>query len=418
MRGMNSAFDGPHLRYPGAGPRFGPGANVAPNTWETLNDLEDSEDRRGAGGHGNQHVRLRCAQVDSITPNCPARAAICRLAPGSARFSTPLRFRDVRDSGIARILHRPNVSYRSALQSFFHVFTPGAFEMRMPPGVVTFRIMLVCLATLAPVCARAEGIDTEHLFGFMIGSDVGNVGERELQSQTTGRFAKESGNYRAIGQQLELEFVPARDFRIELGSVFSAHDITGVAGFDDRRQLAWQGVSVDFRYRFLDRDTAPLGLTVAVETHADRIDETSGAAVRSYGSEFTLALDREVVPKFAVAALNLIYQPEWTRMVGTGAAEQESTVGAAFALMARMRPDLFFGGEARYLRKYDGIGLEQFAGQALFVGPTAYFQLSERSRLTASWSVQAWGRSAGSNAALDLVNFERHQARLVFGVNF
>ena len=25
---------------------------------------------------------------------------------------------------------------------------------------------------------------------------------------------------------------------------------------------------------------------------------------------------------------------------------------------------------------------------------------------------------AGSNAALDLVNFERHRARLVFGVNF
>ena len=57
-------------------------------------------------------------------------------------------------------------------------------------------------------------------------------------------------------------------------------------------------------------------------------------------------------------------------------------------------------------------------GQAFYIGPTAYFQLSPRSRLTASWSVQAWGRPAGSSAALDLVNFERHQARLVFGVNF
>ena len=212
----------------------------------------------------------------------------------------------------------------------------------MPPGAMIFRAMLVCLSALAPVCARAEGIDTEHMFGFMIGTDVGNVGEREFQSETTGRFAKESGNYRAIGQQLELEFVPVKDFRIELGSTFSAHDINGVAGFDDRRQLAWQGVSVDFRYRFLDRETAPLGLTVAVETHADRIDEISGAAVRSYGTEFTLAFDREIVPKFAVAALNLIYQPEWTRIVGTGAAEQESTIGAAFGLMAQMRPGPVF----------------------------------------------------------------------------
>jgi hypothetical protein len=32
--------------------------------------------------------------------------------------------------------------------------------------------------------------------------------------------------------------------------------------------------------------------------------------------------------------------------------------------------------------------------------------------------MQAWGRPAGSSGNLDLVNFERHQARLVFGVNF
>ena len=98
--------------------------------------------------------------------------------------------------------------------------------------------------------------------------------------------------------------------------------------------------------------------------------------------------------------------------------ERESTAGAALGLMAQLRPGFLLGGEARYLRKYEGTGLEELAGQALFVGPTAYFQLSKRSRLTASWSVQAWGRPAGSTASLDLVNFERHQARLVFGVNF
>jgi hypothetical protein len=53
--------------------------------------------------------------------------------------------------------------------------------------------------------------------------------------------------------------------------------------------------------------------------------------------------DRELVPDFAVAAVNLIYQPEWTRFVGTTAAEQESTIGAAFAVMAQMRPDFFVG---------------------------------------------------------------------------
>src|SRR3979409_710003 len=288
----------------------------------------------------------------------------------------------------------------------------------MPIRAKAFRIAVVGWSTMLPSCVHAEGIDTEHLFGFMIGTDLGNAGEREFQTQTTGRFSKSGGRYRAISQELELEFVPAKDFRIEVGISFASHCTNGVPGFEDRRQLAWQGVSVDLRYRFLDRDTAPLGLTFAVESHADRINETTAAVVRNYGTALTLAFDRELVPNFAVAALNLIYQPEWTRLVGTGAAEQESTIGAAFAVMAQMRPGFLVGGEARYLRKYEGIALQEFSGEALFVGPTAYFQLSERSRLTLAWSFQAWGRSAQAGPAFDLVNFERQQARLVFGVNF
>ena len=252
----------------------------------------------------------------------------------------------------------------------------------------------------------------------MIGTDVGTVGEREFQSQTTGRFAKDSGRYRAVGQEFELEFVPVKNFRIEVGSGFAGHDIRAVPGLDDVRQLAWQGASIDLRYKFLDRDSAPFGLTFAVESQVNRIDDISGAAVRNFETEFRLAFERDLIPNQAVAAFNLIYRPQWTRFVATEAAEQESTIGAAFGAMWRIHPNILLGGEARYLRRYDGIGLEEFSGQAFFVGPTAYFQLSQRSRLTASWSVQAWGRPAGSSAALDLVNFERHQARLVFGVNF
>jgi hypothetical protein len=290
--------------------------------------------------------------------------------------------------------------------------------IRASVGAARIGAALACLSLPLATAVHADGIDTEHLFAFMIGTDTGDAGEREFQSQTTGRVGKKSGRYRAGDQELELEFVPFRDFRIELGSSFAAHDISGVPGFDDRRQLAWQGVSIDLRYRFLDRETAPFGFTVALSHQADKLDETSGAAAWHVGTDFTLAFDREIVPGLSVAALNLIYQPEWTRFAATDAAEQESTIGAAFALMTRVAPNIFLGGEARYLRRYEGIGLAEFEGQALFVGPTAYFQLSERSRLTAAWNVQAWGRAVGSNAALDLVNFERHQARLVFGVNF
>lgn len=288
----------------------------------------------------------------------------------------------------------------------------------MPTRSKICRTVVVCLAALLPGGVCAEGIDTEHLFGFMIGTDIGNVGEREFQSQADGRFARNGGSYRATGQEFELEFVPVKNVRVELGTSFASHYIRGVPSLEDRHRLSWEGVSVDLRYRFLERDAAPFGFTFAVENHASRIDETTAATVRSYGTEFRLAFDRELIPSVAVVALNLLYQPEWTRVIGTRAAEQEASIGAALGVMAQLRPGFFLGGEARYLRRYEGIGLEELAGQALFVGPTAYFQLSPRTRLTAAWSTQAWGRPAGSGAALDLVNFERHQARLIFGVNF
>lgn len=290
--------------------------------------------------------------------------------------------------------------------------------MQVQRGVRTVYAAVLAFSMLAVPRAQAGDIDTEHIFGFMIGSDVGRVGEREFQSETTGRFGKSGGRYRAGEQEFELEFVPAKDIRIEIGSSFSAHRIAGVPGFADQRTLAWQGASLDFRYRFLDRETAPVGMTLAIDAQFNGIDETSAARVRSYGTGLTLAFDREIVPDVAVAALNLIYQPEWTRYVDTGTREREASIGAALGVMMQVRPGILLGGEARYMRRYEGLGLGELAGQALFVGPTAYFQLSDRSRLTASWSTQLWGRSEVPGSTLDLVNFERHQARLVYGINF
>jgi hypothetical protein len=273
-------------------------------------------------------------------------------------------------------------------------------------------------ALLWPAYGLAEGIDTEHIYGFMIGSDVGDPGEREFQTTTTGRFSKQAGTYGALGQELELEFVPIKNFRIEIETALAAYDIASVPGLMDRTQAGWQGAALDLRYRFLDRETALFGLTLGLETHGNRIDETTASRAQDYGNELTLALERDLIPKLAVATLNLSYEPEWTHFAGALTGEQDSTLGVALGVMAQVRPDLLLGGEVRYFRQYEGIGLDRLAGEAFFIGPTAYFQLSERARLTASWSFQAWGRPAGTSAALDLVNFERQQARIIFGFNF
>ena len=54
----------------------------------------------------------------------------------------------------------------------------------------SFCAAMLCVV-LRPGLGRAEGIDTEHIYAFMIGTDVGELGEREFQSETTGRFSRQ-----------------------------------------------------------------------------------------------------------------------------------------------------------------------------------------------------------------------------------
>ena len=75
-------------------------------------------------------------------------------------------------------------------------------------------------------------------------------------------------------------------------------------------------------------------------------------------------------------------------------------------------------GEARNLRHYDGLGLNGFAGQAFYVGPTFYATFGERYFVSAAWNVQVWGAVAGSSGVLDLDNFERHHVKLRIGASF
>ena len=277
---------------------------------------------------------------------------------------------------------------------------------------------LLLVLALMPGAARTETIDTEHLFGFTIGSDVGEIGEKEVEGSATGRFSKRTGTFVAGTSTLSVEYVPMPDLRTELTGVVNSYDISGVSGLADQHYTAFGGLGADIRYRLLNRATAPFGLAVGAEPRWGRSDEVTGEPAHQYGVDFVAAADWEVVPNRVVAAFNLLYQPETTRSKLTGTWSQDSTAGVAMAVMAQIRSGIFVGAEARYLRVYDGPGFDNLAGQGFFVGPTIYFKLSQRAWLAVAWSAQVAGHATAAVGSLDLVNFERQQARVLFGINF
>ena len=280
------------------------------------------------------------------------------------------------------------------------------------------RIAALMLFVWTPLPVRADNIDTEHLFAFTIGTDPGEVGEKEIEGQSTGRFGKRDGSYTGLSQVLSAEFTPVENFRLEVSAASIYHDIAGVTGLDDRRRGGWQALALDLRYRLLDREQTSFGLLIDAEPRWGRIDETSGEPVSQYGIDLSIAIDKELIPNRVVVAFNALYGPEVTRSRASGITSHESTLGLSTALMTQVRPGVFVGGEARYLRRYEGLGLDRFAGHAVFLGPTIYANLSERSWIAIGWSTQVAGRAADDPGWLDLTNFERHQARLLFGFTF
>jgi hypothetical protein len=265
---------------------------------------------------------------------------------------------------------------------------------------------------------RADKFDSEHMFGFTTGSDIGEPHSTEVESETQGHICKRAGSYADFGTTFEYKSTLNDALRISPGASVTYHDISGVPGLDDRRQLAFQGLSVEFSYRFLDRQKAPFGFTLNVVPQWNRIDDVSGAPVEQYGAEIALLMDRELVADRLYGAFNVIYDPETTRVRGTGLWERDTTAGLAAALTAHIASNVFVGLEARYLRKYEGLSLDEFAGHALYVGPTFYIKVSDRWSIAGAWNVQAAGHAVGDPRAFDLTNFDRHQLKLRLSAEF
>ena len=269
----------------------------------------------------------------------------------------------------------------------------------------------------APAVALADD-ETEYHFGFTTGTSVGNIGEKEIQSRLTGRFGKGAGHYSMLSNKLEAEYVPLRDFRLSLAGYVTQHRIAGIPGLDDRRSGAFDGLAFGLKYRLIDRNHGPFGLAIEAEPQWRRVDGTSGAPVDQIGGQYSLLLDKEFVPNRIISAFNLVYEPEVSRSRLDGTWSHESTVRVAAAIMAQAQPHVSYGLETRYLRKYEGLALDRFAGHALYVGPTVSAKLPRGYWLLAAWSVQVAGRSVGGQVPLDLTNFERHQVRLKLGFNY
>src|SRR2546430_11507333 len=196
-------------------------------------------------------------------------------------------------------------------------------------------------------------IETKYIFGFTEGSGIGLEGEKEFSIDTVGRFGKRDGRYAATETRFEFEYTPNQYIQFEFGPLAAGHFIRDVTDLDDRHIVRPSGFFGEIRYLLLDRPASPVAVTVSFEPNYRAFDETGGAPVTNFEFETKIMTDVELVKNRVYGAVNLIYEPEITR-IADGTWEQESKLGLTGAVSFRVLPDLLIGVEADYYRHYDG----------------------------------------------------------------
>ena len=290
--------------------------------------------------------------------------------------------------------------------------------------------LLISLGAAAVILAGAAGakaqddsafheIETKYIFGnFTVGSSTGIEGEKAFEPETEADFGKRGGNYGAGQTALELEYTPNQYVQVEFGPTVSYFDIHNVPGLDDRNMGTINGFEGDFRSVLIDRGPSPIAVTASIEPEFHSRDETTGAKVVNYGLENKLEADTELVKNRLFLGFNLLYEPETTRG-DLGIWDKESTFGVSSALAYQIIPKVVVGADLWYLRHYDGVTFNTFTGDAVYLGPTFYWQVASKVLMSAAWEYQIAGHEVGvMPATLDLTDFSRERARLLLEFEF
>jgi hypothetical protein len=276
--------------------------------------------------------------------------------------------------------------------------------------------------------AHAAKIDEEHIFGFTEGTEIGSAGDVDTHIESFGRIGARAGRYATNTTDGVVLFTLTEDFRIAPTFSIDTFSIHAVPGLDNRSKSAIEGPSLELKYRVLDYQTQPFGLTLGATPFYARVDALTGEPVRAQGSSFLISLDRVLLQDGLYGAINAVYALNRTRGGASFVRQDSSFYAASGAITAQVVDGILFGGELRHARAYAGLGLDRYRGSALYAGPNFYVRVSEKAFVSgglniraASWEGHPAARVFASSRPQitgGTADFQRYQFVLRYGQSF
>jgi hypothetical protein len=269
--------------------------------------------------------------------------------------------------------------------------------------------------------ATVAEVPSEDIFGFTSPTAVGNAGDTGFANENDGRLGKRSGVYRALNTKYEFSKTLPDDWWIA-GSFFGAYNhASNVPDLNDINRVAFDGLSFEIEHRILKRSAGnPFAISLSVEPRWGRINGISGETSDSFGAAFKLFVDAVVIPDKLFWAANLQWAPQTAQDPANRSHWMDSSLAlASMALAYQLSTKFFAGVETRYLSSFGNAWPSQNLGNALYVGPTLLWRVTDKASFNTTYQPQVSGHASGSpDRNLDLDNFERAQFRAKLAVAF
>jgi hypothetical protein len=285
---------------------------------------------------------------------------------------------------------------------------------------------LTALFVSAPAVAddKAKGVPQVpdgFIFGFTGPSGVGSPGDRSGSLEIDGNFGKRDGRYRNLTQKFSYEYTFAPNWTVEPAFFTAWHGVRNVTSAPiNRSMFQFDGASFDVSHRLIERSaTNPFAVKIAVEPRWARLDD-GGRHAQSFGAELKFITDAVVVPDALFWAGNLVLGYDNARNPDiSGKWQTSSSLKVSQALAYQLAENFMLGAEATYLASFDGPAFNTFSGQAIFLGPTVYWKVSEKVALNATIAPQIAGRNTATpGQKFDLDNQARMMTRFKLSVEF
>ena len=200
--------------------------------------------------------------------------------------------------------------------------------------------------------ASAEEVDTEHLFGFTEGADVGKKGEQEVVLDTVTRIGKRRAgpgpsSYDAVGTKLSYQIDLVDGFKrpgraLRRPPSRSQHPRSRR---QERGQFRWRLGGVQVSSSVKSTPEQPFGLALESRPRFARVLPIEGRGADIFDFENVVHVDWQIVPNKLWYGTNISFDPAAGRQRGSGEGYRSSTFLWSNALVGEVADKTYLGPE-------------------------------------------------------------------------